>query len=476
MSQIHDQTSRSVTYFINIDEPLKKCETVELLVNYKGKYEEIRERRGYGEANLFDGVKSDDDDVTRVQRNLKERFLTEESILSFNEDEIRQVVEFLTEKVSVGIQEATESLATRNKDDESTLLRQCIARRRLDWMANILRSRFYQLLGNELDNVIGYNDSTSEFTFFIGMIIYVNDWPKNSERAPYTGLGTILSIKKDKYNRDVFEVTTLDGKYIEEVPFGVVTIPTESDFVNVSDRCYQAWKKQQLPHVRTKVLKGLDSLIWDRSFVWNMSNRADFGLQAKILNSLRWEFIEELLFSLMSNERLSHPFDEEQWCPLSVDLMTSCLHSIADCLLLSTEKNVVFQRLLGFARDAANSLSDIMNKNTNTSTNQVSLIDKLAFVEEEDASESDRVVVVESVKINRSSIDDYVKGHILDKEWYLIHQIVLVVHPIASLIDWGSADGTLYSIEKLCETIGLDKETPYISYYKAKTRDWKSLL
>lgn len=445
-----------------------------MLVNYKGKYEEIRERRGYGEANLFDGVKSDDDDVTRVQRNLKERFLTEESILSFNEDEIRQVVEFVTEKVSVGIKEATESFVARSKDDESTLLRQCIARRRLDWMANILRSRFYQLLGNEVDSVMGYND-TNEFTFFIGMIIYVNDWPKNSQRAPYTGLGTILSIKKDKYNRDLFEVTTLDGKYIEEVPFGVVTIPTESDFVNVSDRCYQTWKKQQLPHVRTLVLKGLDSLIWDRSFVWNMSNRADFGQQAKILNSLRWEFTEELLFLLNSNGRLTHPFDEEQWCPLSVNLMTSCLHSIADSLLQSTEKNVVCQRLLGSARDAANSLSDIMNKNTNSSTNQASLIDMLAFVEE-DCSESDRVVVVESVEVNRASIDDYMKGHILDKEWYLIHQIVLVLHPIASLIDWGSADGTLYSIEKLCETIGLDKEAPYISYYKSKTRDWKSLL
>ena len=453
---------------------MEKGETVELLVNYKGKYEEIRERRGYGEANLFDGVKSDDDDVTRVKRNLKERFLTEESILSFNEDEIRQVVEFVTEKVSVGIKESTESLTSKD-GEESTLLRQCIARRRLDWMANILRLRFYQLLGDELDNVVGYNDTTNEFTFFIGMIIYVNDWPKNSQRAPYTGLGTILSIKRDKYNRDVFEVTTLDGKYIEEVPFAVVTIPTDSDFVNVSDRCYQTWKKQQLPHVRAKVLKGLDSIIWDRSFVWNMSNRADFGQQAKILNSLRWEFTEELLFLLNSNGRLSHPFGEEQWCPLSVNLTISCLHSIADSLLLCIDKNVVCQRLLGSARDAANSLSDIMNKNTDSSTNQASLIDKLAFVEE-DASESDRVVVVESVEVNRASIDDYMKGHILDKEWYLIHQIVLVVHPIASLIDWGSADDILYSIEKLCEAIGLDKEAPYISYYKSKTRDWKSLL
>jgi hypothetical protein len=437
-----------------------------LLVNYKGKYEEIRERRGYGKANLFDGVKSDDDDVTRVQRNLKERFLTEESILSFNEDEIQQVVEFLTEKVSVGIKESTESFTSKD-GEESTLLRQCIARRRLDWMANILRSRFYQLLGNEVDSVIG-NGTTNEFTFFVGMIIYVNDWPKNSQRAPYTGLGTILSIKKDKYSRDVFEVTTLDGKYIEEVPFGVVTIPTDSDFVNVSDRCYQTWKKQQLPHVRAKVLKGLDSLIWDRSFVWTMS-RADFGQQAKILNSLRWEFTEELLFLLISNGRLSHPFDEEQWCPLSANLMTSCLHSIADSLLFGTEKTVVCQRLLGYVCDAANIVSDIVDKNTN----QASLIDKLAFVEE-DTSESDRVVVVESVEVNRISIDDYVKGHILDKEWYLIHQIVLTIHPIASLIDWGSADGTLYSIEKLCETIGLDKETPYISYFESKTRDWKS--
>ena len=78
-------------------------------------------------------------------------------------------------------------------------------------------------------------------------------------------------------------------------------------------------------------------------------------------------------------------------------------------------------------------------------------------------------------------VEDYLKDAVpLDKDWYLI-QIVLAVHPLASLIDWGQSSSTanndaLYSIEKLCQTIGLDKETPFLGQYRKKVVDWEPLL
>ena len=140
-------TPRSVTYYMNIDKPITKGQSVELLVHYKDKYEDMRERRGYGKKNIIYGLKSDDHDITRVQRNLEDRRLTEDSINTLTEKEIRQVVEFLHDKVWDGVKNPSATYtAGGSKEAESNLIRQCIARRRMDWIVRLLQSRFLELL------------------------------------------------------------------------------------------------------------------------------------------------------------------------------------------------------------------------------------------------------------------------------------------------------------------------------------------
>ena len=82
--------------------------------------------------------------------------------------------------------------------------------------------------------------SDGDDIFKVDMLVFMHDWPKNDIRPPYTGLGTIVSIKKDKHGRDVFEVSTIDGKYIESVSEAVVTVPNEEDFSRMSSRIYQS--------------------------------------------------------------------------------------------------------------------------------------------------------------------------------------------------------------------------------------------
>ena len=183
---------------------------MELLVHYKDKYEDMRERRGYGKKNIIYGLKSDDHDITRVQRNLEDRRLTEDSINTLSEKEIRQVVEFLHDKAWNGVKNPSATYtADGSKEAESNLIRQCIARRRMDWIVRLLQSRFLELLERDGVDSLG---SDGDDIFKVGMLVFVNDWPKNDIRPPYTGLGTIDSIKKDKHGRDVFEVSTIDGK------------------------------------------------------------------------------------------------------------------------------------------------------------------------------------------------------------------------------------------------------------------------
>ena len=472
-------TPRSVTYYINIDKPMAKGQSVELLVHYKDKYEDMRERRGYGKKNIIYGLKSDDHDITRVQRNLEDRRLTEDSINTLTEKEIRQVVEFLHDKVWDGVKHPSSTYAFGSKEADSNLIRQCIARRRMDWIVRLLQSRFLELLGRDGVDSLG---SDGDDIFKVDMLVFVHDWPKMDIRPPYTGLGTIDSIKKDKHGRDVFEVSTMDGKYIESVPEAVVTLPTEEDFSGMTSRIYQSWKnwqkKQELPQKRIKVLSQLSTLLWDHSFVWNISDEAA-SVRPKILNSLTWEFSEELLFLLVKNKRLSKPFDEKYWCPLCVSLMRKSLHLMADYSSLGIDKNVLSTRLMDLVAVAADELENILN---NSSSNQeLSDVNKLAFREQDNASDAvRRVVVAEAIEVNRLSVEDYLKNAVpLDKDWYLI-QIVLAVHPLASLIDWGQSSSTavdaLYSIEKLCKTIGLDEETPFSDQYRKKVVDWEPLL
>mmetsp|Transcript_14031 Transcript_14031/g.26748 ORF Transcript_14031/g.26748 Transcript_14031/m.26748 type:complete len:444 (+) Transcript_14031:1976-3307(+) len=441
----------------------------------------MRERRGYGKANLL-GVKSDDHDITRLQRNLKDRFLIEESILQFTDDEIHQVIDFFKTRVWDGVQAATSSFEVSGEEGHSNLLRQCIARRRMHWLSKILRTRFLELLRRRRSKLppLDYSDN-EDCTFQPGMFVFVNEWPKNDPRKiAYTGIATISSISKNKWNRNVFELSLSDGKFIESVPEAVVTIPTHDDFKDAPKRTHSnwmKWKKQaDLPRMRLKVLKGFDTIQWDPSFVWNILAGLGSGsseMQTTILQSMRWELSEELLFLLMKNKRLSHPFDEKIWCPISVSLITKCLHLIADFLLMGRDKKILCEAFMGLARDAANTMKDIINESENAS-----LVGNLAFVDKSNEQNA-AYVIAESVDVNKLALEDYLnKPQPLDLDWYLVHQVILAVHPLASLIDWGSSAGTgnpLYSIHKTSTNVGLE-DSSYLNFYTLKDEEWHPLL
>merc|ERR1712194_143146 len=480
---------RAVAYYIHIDKPMAKGESVELLVNYKGHYEEMRERRGYGKANLLHNIKSDAHDITRVQRNLKDRFLVEASILKFTEDEIGQVIDFFKTKVFDGVKAATSTFPASCEEENPNLLRQCIARRRMHWLSKILRTRFHELLGKSGSSSQPLLDGfdSEECIFDKGVMIFVHEWPPNNLRPTYTGLATITSISKDEFNRNEFEVSMSDGKSIEYVPEAVVTLPTHGDFKDAPKRTYtnwMKWKKQQdLPRTRLKTLKGFDTIKWDPSFVWNISAGIvgpPSVMQTKLFQSLRWELSEELLFLLIKDERLSHPFDEKLWCPLSVSLLTKCLHLISDYLLMGRNHHILLKTFMGLARDTADTMKKIIHESGNASSNQdVSRVGSLAFVEKPNTQECLHVLLVEAVNINTSTVKDYINDpQPLDLDWYLIHQVVLAVHPLASLIDWGQHSGTgkpLYSIEKLCASVGIE-DTTYLNFYTSTMQEWHPLV
>ena len=171
----------------------------------------MRERRGYGKTNLNDGVKSDADNITRVQRNLKERSLVEQTILQFNEEQIHQVMDFI-HRTKGGIQASISSAAGRDGHENKVIVRQYVALRRIDFVSRILQTRLHELLGQD-------SSFNEESMFENGMFVYVNDWPQNDIRPPYTGLANVIKVSKDvRTNQTMLDVEVPEGKYICEVP------------------------------------------------------------------------------------------------------------------------------------------------------------------------------------------------------------------------------------------------------------------
>ena len=67
-----EKDNGSVHYYIKILKPLKKGDTIELLVSYTASYEESRERKGYGIRNKH-GFANDTDLTERTCRNMNDR-------------------------------------------------------------------------------------------------------------------------------------------------------------------------------------------------------------------------------------------------------------------------------------------------------------------------------------------------------------------------------------------------------------------
>lgn len=175
------ETCRSVSYYIYIDKPMEAGETRELLINYREKYEEIRERRGYGLANVHHGIKGDEDGVSRVLRNQKERLPTEATIMSCSEEDIRMLVNFIKGRVLSGVIEATSHV--RSDADMDVLVRQFVARRRIHWLSKLCETRLLELIGNQKDGSLSDDDDDDDSIFYKGMLVFVHGWiPKHDPR------------------------------------------------------------------------------------------------------------------------------------------------------------------------------------------------------------------------------------------------------------------------------------------------------
>ena len=141
-----EKADRSVHYYLDLDKPLKKGDVIELLTNYDGIYESVRERKGYGIANVENGKKGDSHEPSALLRNFEERDHTAKLIEDCLALQLFLLLDFVTHSILQPIFGITEAFLdpSRMCPVEPTSL-QWVARLRMHWLSQLCAKRIVDL-------------------------------------------------------------------------------------------------------------------------------------------------------------------------------------------------------------------------------------------------------------------------------------------------------------------------------------------
>ena len=156
--QIREKNDRSVYYYLTLPKALKKGETIELLADYDESYEGVRERKGYGKANIEDGLKGDDHEPTALKRNFEERDFIAKLIGDLDTVGTFHLTEFVFSNILEPLDEVIRKYLSAGGEASPTCL-QWVARLRLNWLADVLLSRIPYLLQNPSEEL---SESTND--------------------------------------------------------------------------------------------------------------------------------------------------------------------------------------------------------------------------------------------------------------------------------------------------------------------------
>ena len=235
---------------------------------------------------------------------------------------------------------------------------------------------------------------------------------------------------------------------------GAVTLPTKEDFSGMTSTVVRTWEKQKQQKRCTR-LKGqmfeqlAASFQWDSSYIHH--DRTE--VQETLIKDYHWELSEELLYLLTKHNRLVDPFDNTKFCQLSQTLLEKLLHSIADYTISNKNISELLDKCLILASDTATSLNEMESSEA--------ILKHLSF--RVDSSSEKSVLIVKSIKNHKIATEEFLQQpQELDIEWYLCFQVVLVAHPLLSLITW-RVEESQYSLQLLCDRVGLDYNCPYLT-------------
>ena len=486
--------TRTVSYYLLQEKPLKKGDTIELLTDYKSMYEVVRERKGYGKANIHGGLKDDTDDFMRFFRNIKERHNMEVTIRSYNEDEISNLLLFIKSKILPGLIRITDEYKkeTRNERENRIITRQWIARRRLHWISIVMNAQLDLLLyryGGTTEMLKAeqnpHYDHPNPFPFTLGMLVFVNGWASGS-RAAYSGIATIQSVKHKSQDIRLYTLSLDRGRTFHDVPEGVLTHPTENELRFAPKRMITAWEKVKdgaRRPTRTKHnVSVLQDMRWTSHLTHKLLKECQPDRDDKIYRVMTEEISEEIIYRLRVERKLTNPFEKANWCLLSNEVFRKGVQLIIPFILepIETEIPKVQKALLNLARAAVKCIRSITKCSSRDELETPSLeydfplsrkagVEALSFLgdkfletvsykednekpkissqqESKKIKEVSLYVVIkdgqhssyqEKIKLmggGKKQMNEIERNEDLHTNWYIVHQVLIVLNALACVL------------------------------------------
>jgi len=430
---------------------MKAGDQVELLVDYGEAYEDVRERKGYGKDNnkLCGG---DDDDAARLKRNFVDREMVQQDIPDLKLFDMFYLVEYLTNDVLAPIDQRIRGSFSANGQAESftRLSKDIVARQRIHWLRMQLQCRLKEMMSNP-----NQDDELLLHAMTRGRKEMVTAIDESLLKWDFDMLPDILSFLNT--------VSNGDGKTLQDI------IRLELS-------------EELLYSVGSKLPDPLNSTMWCK-------------ISIDLANSITWDIARYLVCCKDPEHSMALMLAEQ----ILVNAKTAASKVREACHILNTgsssfSRNAAIEELSFHSlrrkmkkKDVApnGSFINVYGNDLNIHHGTAATIAdiqayqdavELGYLEPyfdpcstSRLADSKLTIVSQYASLNHNngsqqfhwmarSIDAFDSGVArVNEQWYLLNQILLPVHILASeCVEWKKWPGSqFYSLENLCEAIGI---------------------
>jgi len=420
------ELGQNVHYYLQLKKPMKRGQTVELLVDYSEDYEKTRERKGYGLANLRGEILGDEDPATRLDRNLFERKEIAKYVNEMQENEVSRSLYFMTSTISDPVMKSLQKYLNERPYDPSLIPhpRLWLAKKRMQWLGDRMRRHVQQLLANSLSE----DQSVLKNLLKILKTKRLHKFealPSGCESLEYSKSCSLGRV----FQREVFEELLFDSKVFVMRPFD-----------------HSLW---------CQFSQNLMRRIGCRIVDWKISSHETRNKQ-DLVNTL----FSEALKAKRQIEKVSFINSENlrQYCFKPTLLGRDSVDASVDNIKRAASTDKDFGKVNIFHVPAHVAVAYRRTKgNENFSKTVNRLCKSSLFLVGKTSKGRSNFVAIEELGLEKNE-DLKIP---LDINWYVLWQVVLVVHGLAfRCTDWkppkGRGTEKIYSLEKLCSVLALD--------------------
>lgn len=434
----------SVHYYLKVFKPLRKGESTELLVDYLEGYERSRERKGYGRANLSRKIGGDDDECCLYDRNISERKEMKELISSLTEVQLSHTLYFMIDRIQIPINRSIDEFTSEmlsNIVKESNInvrqSRQWVARCRIEWIIDMIRIRVGQLEKNK----------TSNKFIVANLIKYLDkEFPSSGWSTPFSLLndahnnGNLLNlIKSEKSEEVLYQCSNLLMRPFDRS----IWCEISQDLLRQTVNAVVKWKmgdRNRFCGGRKDLVKILflqaSTAAEKIREICNDGNPVEITKSSLEL-SFRSSYLSRNFIDNLMQKNESAMFSEQGTPIMKYDIFNTPAHlSAAMAAYMAYDKTA----------EEDKSIQYFVNEHQE---NAIIMVKK---------NKRNELLSIPKRQSGRVSLCD--KGSKIDVGWYLLWQVVPIVHAVASeCVKWHDEDvpdDAIYSLKMLCDVVGVN--------------------